>query len=262
MGANGFARRIEEPRAQRRVNTGDDLIDIRDPLLHELGDLAMAPFAVREVLVDDRQRVIDGRPMGGEQTRRTKAADPAQRRKVLAQVSAAARRDDDRAAETQEVAAINLVRALIEKTEMIRRMTRRVQRPQLGAAGGEEISVLERRPLAAADDDGRPALPDVGDTRNMIDVAVRHEHESKRAAGQPALDGVEMLTLPDAGIDEHRGGLREQKRIVARGTRPLRGIPGRDRDRHLPVILQSEVQEVTIPKPRDRVRSLAGQPAS
>ena len=262
MRANGFTRRIQEPRTQRRVDTGDDLVHIRDPLLHEIGDLAMASFAVREVLVDHRQRVVDGRPVRGQKPGGTEPTDPAQRRKVLTQVSSPARRDDHRPAETEQVAAVDLVGPLIQKTEMIRRMTGRMQCPQLSAAGREEISVLEGRAFAAADDDGRPALADVGETRYMIDVPVRHEDKTEQPAGQPAPDGVEVLTLTDTRVDEHGRRLRQKERVVAGGTRPLRRIPGRDGDRHLPVILQSEVQEVTIPKPRDRVRSLAGQPAS
>src|SRR5687768_1279677 len=121
VGAHGLAGRIEQPRAQRRIDAGHDLVHLGDSLLHEIGDLAMASFSVHEVFVDHRERLLDRRSMCRQQPGRAEAADAAQRSEVLPEVASPARGDDDGPTEPDEITAVDFVRAFIEETEVIRR---------------------------------------------------------------------------------------------------------------------------------------------
>src|SRR5215831_4507938 len=80
---------------------------------------------MREILVDQRDRIVDDRSVARKQSTRTKIPNAPQRLEVGAQVSPFFRGNHDRSTDSREVAAIEIARRAIEKADMFRRVPRR-----------------------------------------------------------------------------------------------------------------------------------------
>ena len=180
---------------------------------------------MRDVLVDERRRIVDDRAVSRQQPARREIAHELQRREVGPQVAALPRRNDDRPSLAREVAAVEIAGLAIEEAEMIRGVARRRQDLELPVAGGDGIAgrIHHHQPA--------PPIAQRRQSLDVIGMPVRDQHARERRAVQRGGHGLHVLRVPDAGVDERGLAPRQQPGVVAGRARPLGRIAGGNEDR-------------------------------
>ena len=139
------------------------------------------------------------------------------------------RRNRDRAAVDQQIAAEQHRRARLVIADVIGRVPRRVNHPQRAVASAHDRFVRQRvERLAGAgvvfsrqlrEDERRPAPPQRREPRDMIGVRVRDQHPLQMRAGlfrfQRFRHALGVLVAVFARIDERRLLARQQPRVDA-----------------------------------------------
>ena len=82
MSADAVGRRVAQRCGQRGVDLADDVFHSPRPVENRLQDLLLALLPVREVLVDERRRIVDDRSMTWKQAARIEIAHEPERGEV------------------------------------------------------------------------------------------------------------------------------------------------------------------------------------
>ncbi len=196
-------------------------------------DLLFALRPVRDVIVDQRRRIVDDRTVTREQPPRLKGADLAQRLQIRRQVAAATCGNDDRAARRARSPQRHRRShpGADEEAAMIGRMTGRMHHAADIVAVGNPF-VRDQRSLAGSELSHHEIWPSVaqrGHTADVIVVAVRDQHAVRAARPEAPRQPRRVLGAADAGVDERR--LRPAAaRCCCRWARSRRTVAGGNQD--------------------------------
>jgi hypothetical protein len=249
MRAHGESRRPHEAGMQIGVDACDEGRDLRRTVPERIHDLPLTQQPMREVLVEERTRLLDRRAVSGKDGGDVERPQPAQRVQVGGHV-AVRRRDDRRAGGEHRVAgeqppAVGLVQAAVAGL-----VSRRVHDDETSARPGNLVPVFElrrRRKRASGEREGGAAAMDGDRTIEIerpahvigVDVGEDQSRDRDPLVRQPAavlrverrdveLDGVafaeQILVRSGPG---HETGIRREHHAQAgsqlhrQSSRPL-----------------------------------------
>ena len=244
MRVDVFGGRLDQVRLQPGIDAADDGVDRGGTGVEHVDDLLLAQLTVADVGANQRGRIVDRIAMTRERLTRLQVQHAPQRLHVLPQIAAMRRRNRDRAAVDQQIAAEHHRRARLVEADMIGRVARRVNHPQRAVAGAHDRFVLERLERHAAarvhlawqlrEHEIRPSPPQRRDSRHVIAVRMRDEHALQHRARLLRFQrlgharGIVVAVL--RRVDERRllagqqprvgAAARQRSRIVAADTDP------------------------------------------
>jgi hypothetical protein len=153
-----------------------------------------------KVLIYHWKRIVNDGAVTRQQPPRRQFASEDEGRQVLPQVAPLACRNDDGPSSPDEIAAVQIARVLVEKRQVIRRVSRSTDHAELRIARLDDVGAIRETEHAR----GRPASGNRWKSTDVIRMAVGHENASKRSAGQRGRHCVEVRRVADTGIYQRR----------------------------------------------------------
>ena len=196
VGGGGGQHRWQFP-----IHARGNLFGCHQPRTQGPDHLGFPLGAMRHVFIDQPAGVVDDGAMARQQAPGQQVPYPCERVQVVAQVAALACGDDNRSAGPNEISAIQVPRALVEKTQMVRRMTWRMDDTQVGIAGLDHAV----RQFRVPDHTRRgPPFRNRRQSANVIRMAVRNEDAIEGPAAKRGSNRIQMRRVAHACVDERR----------------------------------------------------------
>src|SRR5690606_23765910 len=213
VGENRVTCGADERRSKIGIDGSHERVECPGPCLEGAPYLPVALATVRDVLIDQRHRLLDHRTVPWIDPPRAKRPEVRERREIVAQTPSTRCGNHHSSARHQQVPGEAGPARLVPEAGVVGRMSGRRHNLQVVITGGDRL------PCALESDnriERRPARRQCGQARRVIGMAVRDEHTCKRSPRERVFNRRDVRHLAHARVDQQRLASVDEPGVVAR----------------------------------------------